>query len=172
MKEHVERFEVIGLNGVKCPIVSGGPSAQNILIYHFPYKEENACLQAFLSPFRKVLSVKYQHYRDMPDVSTGTRIVQMVRQKAIPGNLNIGSHTVKCWYVGHPTECDICQGAHVAKDCPICGECRNCHQKGHLAKECPTPTPSLGRCPSSNHIPTPLLASLLHPPLVLIIRLV
>ena len=33
MKDHVEKFETIDFNGVKCPTVSGGPSAQNILIY-------------------------------------------------------------------------------------------------------------------------------------------
>ena len=81
MKERVERLEVIDLNGVKCRIVNGGPSAQNILIYHFSYEEENTHLQAFLSPFGKILSIKYQHYPNMLDVSTGTRIVRMVREK-------------------------------------------------------------------------------------------
>ena len=155
MKEHVEWFEVIDLNGVKCPIVSGGPSAQNILIYHFPYEEENARLQAFLSPFGKILSIKYQHYPDMPDVSTGTRIVRTVRERAIPRNLNIGSHRVKGWYVGQPTECDICRGAHVAKDCPIRGKCRKCCQEGHLAKECPNPPQPQGVAPAPTLVPNP-----------------
>ena len=92
----------------------GGPTAQNILIYHFPYEEDDARLKTFLSPFGKVLSIRCQHYPGMPDVSTGTRIVCMIREKAIPRNLNIGSIRVKCWYVGQPIECDICWGAHVA----------------------------------------------------------
>ena len=129
MKDHVEKFETIDFNGVKCPIVSGGPSAQNILIYHFPYEEDDSRLKTFLSPFGKILNIRYQHFPGMPEVSTGTRIVRMVRDKAIPRNLNIGNIRVKCWYVGQPIECDICRGAHVAKDCPIRGKCRNCRQE-------------------------------------------
>lgn len=115
MKEHVERYDIIDLNGIKCPIVSGGPGPENVLIYHFPCKEDDACLKNFLSPFAKILSIKYQHYPGAPAVST--HIVWMVRDKAIPRNLN--NIMVKCWYVGQPVECDICRGTHVAKDCPI-----------------------------------------------------
>ena len=155
MKDNVEKFETIDLNGVKCPIVGGGPIAQNILIYHFPYEEDDARLKTFLSPFGKVLSIRYQHYPGMPDVSTGTCIVRMIREKAIPRNLNIGSIRVKCWYVGQPIECDICRGAHVAKDCPMRGKCRNCRQEGHLAKDCPNPPQAWGVAPAPTLIPTP-----------------
>ena len=154
MKDNVEKFETIDLNGVKCPIVRGGPTAQNILIYHFPYEQGDARLKTFLSPSGKVLSIRYQHYPGMPDVSTGTRIVRMIREKAIPRNLNIGSIRVKCWYVGQPIECDICRGAHVAKDCPMRGKCRNCRQEGHLAKDCPNPPQAWGVAPAPTLIPT------------------
>ena len=110
-----------------------------MLIYHFPYEEDNAGLKTFLSPFGKILNIRYQHYPGAPAVSTGTQILQMVREKAIPCNLNIGNIRVKFWYVGQPVECDICRGAHMAKDCPVRGKCRNCCQEGDMAKECPDP---------------------------------
>ena len=137
------------------PHCQGGPTAQNILIYHFPYEEDDARLKTFLSPFGKVLSIRYQHYPGTPDVSTGTRIVRMIREKAIPRNLNIGSIRVKCWYVGQPFECDICRGAHVAKDYPMRGKCRNCRQEGHLAKDCPNPPQAWGVAPAPTLIPPP-----------------
>lgn len=143
MKGRMERYDTIDLNGVKCKIVSGGPTAQNVLIYHFPFEEDNAHLQAHLSPFGKVLRVRLQHYPDMPDISTGTCIVRMVPDKPIPRNLTLGSYRDKCWYVGQPTECDICRGAHEAKDNPLRGKCQNCWQEGHLARDCPNP-PKLG----------------------------
>ena len=162
MKEHVEKYDTVDLNGVKCPIISAGPTAQNVLIYHFPFEEDNSRLQAYLSPFGKVLSVRLQHYPSLQDISTGTRIVRMVREQPIPRNLTIGSHRVKCWYVGQPIECDICRGAHVAKDCALRGKCRNCKQDGHMARDCPNPPQAWGVAPAPSLIPTPQPA-LPHP---------
>ena len=169
MKEHVENYDTVDLNGVKCAIISAGPTARNVLIYHFPFEEDNSRLQAYLSPFGKILSVKLQHYPSLQDISTGTRIVRMVREQPIPRNLTIGSHRVKCWYVGQPIECDIYCGAHVAKDCALRGKCRNCKQDGHMAKDCPNPPQAWGIAPAPTLIPTPQPAP--PPPLPRILSL-
>ena len=55
----------------------------------------------------------------------------------------------KTWYVGQPVECDICQGGHVSKNCPLKGKCRRCLESGHMARDCKNPPKSWGaRVPS------------------------
>ena len=47
----------------------------------------------------------------------------------------------KTSYVGQPVDCDICQGGHVSKDCPLKGKCRRCLESGHMARDCKNPHP-------------------------------
>ena len=56
------------------------------------------------------------------------------------------------WYVGQPVECDICQGGHVSKNCPLKGKCRRCLESGHMARDCKNPPKSWGARGSSGGI--------------------
>ena len=58
---------------------------------------------------------------DLSSISTDIRVVKMVRNSPIPLSLDVGEYMCKTWYVGQPVECDICQGGHVSKNCPLKG---------------------------------------------------
>ena len=135
-KEFVERYGFITINDVRCKILGVGPQVQNVMLYHYPYEESDDKLKLFLKSFGDVRDIKYQHYVGLSPVSTGTRIVTMLRHSNIPRNLNIAGHRCKVWYVGQPVECDICRGGHISKDCPMRGKCRKCQEQGHMARDC------------------------------------
>ena len=125
-KESIEKHEYITINDVRCAVVDGGPKVQNVLIHHYPFEEDNHRLWIAMSSFGEVRDIQYQHYPDLCSISTGTRVVKMVRNSPIPRSLDVGGYMCKTWYVGQPVECDICQGGHVSKNCPLKGKCRRC----------------------------------------------
>ena len=144
-KESIEKHEYITINDARFAVVCGGPKIQNVLIHHYPSEEDNHRLWIVLSGFGEVRDSQYQHYPDLCSISTGTRVVRMVRHSPIPRSLDVGGYVCKTWYVGQPVECDICQGGHVSKNCPLRGKCRRCLESGHMARDCKnSPPPSLG----------------------------
>ena len=112
----IEKHEYITINDVRCAVVGGGPKIQNVLIHHYPFEEDNHRLWIALS---KVRDIQYQHYPDLCSISTGSRVVKMVRNSPIPRSLDVGGYMCKTSYVGQPVDCDNCQDGHVSKDCPL-----------------------------------------------------
>ncbi|XP_044165183.1 serine/arginine-rich splicing factor RS2Z33-like [Acropora millepora] len=151
-KESIEKHEYITINDVRCAVVGGGPRVQNVLIHHYPFEEDNHRLWIALSSFGEVRDIQYQHYPDLCSISTGTRVVKMVRNSPIPRSLDVGGYMCKTWYVGQPVECDICQGGHVSKNCPLKGKCRRCLESGHMARDCKNPPKSWSAGVSSGGI--------------------
>ncbi|XP_044170117.1 putative uncharacterized protein DDB_G0277255 [Acropora millepora] len=151
-KESIEKHEYITINDVRCAVVGGGPKVQNVLIHHYPFEEDNHRLWIALSSFGEVRDIQYQHYPDLCSISTGTRVVKMVRNSPIPRSLDVGGYMCKTWYVGQPVECDICQGGHVSKNCPLKGKCRRCLESGHMARDCKNPPKSWSAGVSSGGI--------------------
>ena len=127
------------IHGVTCRVVESGPRVQLINIYHYLYEEDNALLLAVLGGYGEVRDIRYQRYSSSATLSTGNRLVQLVRKKHIPRSLNVAGYAIKTWYAGQPTKCDICREAHVAKNCPFRGKCRKCMQEGHVARDCTNP---------------------------------
>ena len=133
LKNAAEQFMQATIHGVTCKVVEGGPHVQLIKIYHYPYEEDNSPLLAVLGRYEEVQDIRYQRYSSSATLSTGNRLVRVVRKKHIPCSLNVAGYAIKTWYAGEPTECDICREAHVAKNCPFRGKCRKCMQGGHVA---------------------------------------
>ena len=76
----------------------------------------------------------------IPDVSTGTRIVRMIRAKPIPCFLSVSGIRVKVWFKSQPVARDIChKEGHHAGSCPDKGKCLRCHESGHFARNCRKP---------------------------------
>jgi len=138
-KDYYIRYDELEFNGVKCRVLGAGSRAQQVLVYHYPYEEDDESLKSVLEDFGKVLGIRHQHYVGHNAVSTGTRIVQMIRDRPIRRNLTVDGYRVKVWYVGQPLECDICAKGHVSRDCPMRGKCRHCGEPGHLARACKNP---------------------------------
>lgn len=64
----------------------------------------------------------------------------MIRKGPIPRNLTVDGFFCKISYYGQTPECDICHDkGHVAHDCPLKGKCRQCLQPGHLQRDCLNP---------------------------------
>ena len=75
----------------------------------------------------------------MSEVADGVRVVSMVRNQAIPSNLEVDGYQCKVSYYGQAKECDICKKTgHITKDCPFRGKCLRCGQDGHLYCDCRT----------------------------------
>ena len=143
---HKDRFLNEGevtINGVKCNVIRPPPPPPvytNVVVFQYPFESDNALLVKELSSFGVVKDIRYQKWRNIPDVSSGTRIVRMVPIRSIPRFLNVSGIRVKIWFKGQPVLCDICRKeGHRAGACPDKGRCLRCHEPGHLARFCPTP---------------------------------
>ena len=75
----------------------------------------------------------------MTEVSTGTRLFDMILNCDIPCTLNVGQSRVKVWYRDQPLQCDICHGNRKVSECDLRSKCRRCRQEGHFSRNCPVP---------------------------------
>ena len=139
-----EQFMQATIHGVTCRVVESGPQVQLINIYHYPYEEDNAPLLAVLGGYGEVRDIRYQRYSSSATLSTGNRLVRLVRKKHKPRSLNVAGYAIKTWYAGQAAECDICRKAHVAKNRPFRGKCRKCMQEGHAARDSTNPPNAWG----------------------------
>ena len=84
----------------------------------------------------------------------------MVRNQAIPRNLEVEGFRVKIPYYGQAVECDNRERlGYFARDCPLKGKCLWCQQPGHLARECVNPRAYSSDIPDDRPADTPLVAT-------------
>ena len=113
-----------------------------------------------LNKFGEVKDVFNRCWLHLNGVADGVRVVAMVRNQAIPRNLDVEGFRVKVSYYGQAVECDICERlGHVARDCPLKGKCLWCHQPGHLARECVNPRADSSDIPDDHPADTPSIAT-------------
>ena len=132
----------LDMGGVKVDVVPPPPPPPNwinVVVYNYPYDAPNAYVNDALGHYGKIQSIRYQHWTNLPDVSTATRIVRINLRGCIPRFVMIGRYRCKVWYRGQPVYCDICKEAtHIAFNCPLKGKCLSCKGVGHFAPNCPT----------------------------------
>ena len=128
----------IRIFGVECEVISPAPPVEKVLVYNFPYENNDGPVHRVLSDYGSVEGISYQTWVGLPGIHTGTRVVKMVRSSPIPRSLVIAGVCCKIWYRGQPVTCDACREVgHVAAKCPNKGRCFHCRQQGHVARDCP-----------------------------------
>ena len=116
--------ETIFVRGVECQVTFPAPPGENVLVYHYPYENDDRQVKEALSRYGSIKNVAYQSWTNLKGVHTGTRIVKMDRTDDIPRSLMIGGYRCKIWYRSQAVICDVCRGAgHVAAKCPVKGNC-------------------------------------------------
>ena len=139
----LEELGEVTIHGVQCFVLRPEPPQPrlvNVLVYQYPYEFPNISVADALDKFGAVKEVQFQHWTNLPEVSTGTRVVRMVVDKEIPRFLVIRGVRCKVWYRDQPLTCDICKkGGHKASACPDKGKCLRCHEPGHVVRHCPNP---------------------------------
>ena len=154
-KRYVDSVDFVVLCGFHCPVVKPGPRFENVLVFHYPFEASTVPLRRVLSSYGEVHAINVQHYPDLNSVSTGTRVVKMVRKSAIPRSLDIDGVYVKTWFRGQPVECDICgKRGHVSRVCPLRGKCRRCLEPGHLSRDCKKPARTWKVPPAPSSVPS------------------
>ena len=131
----------LDMDGVKVPVVPPPPPPPNwvnVNVYNYPYDAPSSYIEDTLSFFGKIHSVRFQHWTNLPEVATGTRVVRINLSRSIPRFVRIDSYRCKVWYRGQPVYCDICkEKSHTSPNCPYKGKCLSCKEIGHVARKCP-----------------------------------
>jgi hypothetical protein len=79
---------------------------------------DNYILEA-LAPYGRVLSVQHLTVRGFLNIKSGTRMVSMSVNKAIPAETRVAGFTLSFKYRGQPRTCFVCQEVgHTARNCP------------------------------------------------------
>ena len=162
-KQNLLRHDKISLGGRSCKIFAERRFV-TVQVHHYPSEALDCHVEKALRDYGTVKGVKRQHWVDLPDVQTGTRLVDIFLDKHVPRNLVIGGFNCKTWYRGQPVQCDLCREiGHVLSQCPIRGKCRKCREPGHLARDCNRPAWNIRDPPpdvgSANADPTPAEAA-------------
>ena len=129
------------IGGVKVAVIPPPPPPPNwtnVVVYNYPYDVPEAPIKSVLGRYGTVQNIRYQYWTNLPEVSTGSRIVRINLKGSIPRFVMFGSYRCKVWYRGQPVYCDICKEAtHIAFNCPLKRKCIACKGAGHFAWNCP-----------------------------------
>ena len=108
-RDAVNRFESIRVGDVNCVVRGGGPSPQKVFVYGYPVEGNSNLLTDALSRYGEVHDVRFRHWLHRSEVANGVRVVSMVRNQAIPRNLEVDGYHCKVSYYGQAKECGICE---------------------------------------------------------------
>lgn len=131
--------ETLAFGGVDCRVLNYAKRITKVQIHYYPVEADLDPLGNVLAQYGVIKKHRFQHWADMTEISTGTRLFDMVLNRDIPRTLKVGQSRVKVWYRDQPLQCDICSGNHKVSECDLRGKCRRCRQEGHFSRNCPVP---------------------------------
>lgn len=129
--------ESLTFGGVDCRVLNYAKRVTKVQIHYYPVEADLDPLGNVLAQYGEIKKHRFQHWADMTEVSTGTRLFDMILNCVIPCTLKVGQSRV--WYRDQPLQCDICHGNHKVSECDLRGKCRRCRQEGHFSRNCPVP---------------------------------
>ena len=126
----------IRLFGIWCRI-DGGPPVTIIHLFDFPHEEDDEVVAELFGTYGLVRGVRRQRYTSRPDIFTGTRLIDVVMERAPPRMVSINGFICRTWYRGQPVICNLCGiEGHKSATCPNKNKCRRCGEEGHMARSC------------------------------------
>ena len=99
-KADFEDNRSVHIRGVVCQVIIPAPPVEKVLVYHYPYQNDDSQVRKVLSHFGLVEDISNQSWVSLKGVHTGTRIVRMVLTSHIPLSLMIDGFRCKIWYRG------------------------------------------------------------------------
>lgn len=131
--------DICNVGGVDCRVLNHAKRLTQVQVHYYPFEDNLDPLFKVLSPFGEVKRTRFQHWTNIPEINTGTILLDVILNHHIPRTLQVGKLRVKVWYRDQPLCCDICRGPHRVTDCDLKGKCRRCGEEGHFARACPRP---------------------------------
>ena len=98
-RDAVMRFESVCVGDVDCVVRRGGPRPQKVFVYGYPVEGNSNLLTDALSRYGEVHN-GFRHWLHMSEVADGVRVISMVRNQAIPRNLEVDGYHCKVSYYG------------------------------------------------------------------------
>ena len=120
------------------PLIVRHPSRRVtfVNVYDAPHELPDSAIEARLSKFGAILSVRRGKCQEFPDVFNGVHHIRMLLDHAIPCYLRFGRFQVRVKYDFQPKTCRRCgSDEHLNKDCRNL-ICFNCDQIGHGSHDC------------------------------------
>ncbi len=114
-------FDINGLNfrGLTITPFPAYEEVKSVFVDRAPPQMPDKYLYDALAPYGRVISVKHLTIKGFPSVQSGTRMVSMVIEKAIPAEIRTMGFQVSFHYRGRQ------EVGHTAKDCPKSQKCRD-----------------------------------------------
>ena len=114
-------FDINGLNfrGLTITPFPAYEEVKSVFVDRAPPQMPDKYIYDALAPYGRVISVKHLTIKGFPSVQSGTRMVSMVIEKAIPAEIRAMGFQLSFRYRGQPPTCFACQEVgHTARDCP------------------------------------------------------
>jgi hypothetical protein len=115
------RYEINGVSfrGVTLTPFPTYKEVMSVFVDRAPLQMGDNYLFEALAPYGRVISVQHLTVRGFPTIKTGTRMVSMSVNTAIPAELKVAGFTLAFRYRGQLPTCYVCQEVgRTAKECP------------------------------------------------------
>ena len=114
-------YDINGLNfrGLTITPFPAYEEVKSVFVDRAPPQMPDKYIYDALAPYGHVISVKHLTINGFPSVQSGTRMVSIVIEKAIPAEIRAMGFQLSFRYRGQPPTCFACQEVgHTARDCP------------------------------------------------------